>query len=126
MAGVKGGVATKIQQIEPKAIFTHCYGHALNLSVNDTIKGSAAMKDCLDTCFELVKLIKFSPKREAMLSKIKEETGSDSISVRALCPTRWTVRADSLASIISNYKEIQILWEKALDATSDTEMKARI
>ena len=73
MAGAKGGVATKIQQIEPKAVFTHCFGHALNLSVNDTIKRSSALKDCLDTCFELVKLIKFSPKREAMLSKIKEE-----------------------------------------------------
>ncbi len=37
-------VAAKMQQIEPKAMFTHCYGHALNLSVNDTIKGSPTMK----------------------------------------------------------------------------------
>ena len=107
MAGAKGGVATKIQQIEPKAVFTHCFGHALNLSVNDTIKRSSALKGCLDTCFELVKLIKFSPKREAMLSKIKEECGNESPSVRTICPTRWTVRADSLASIISNYDNIQ-------------------
>ena len=57
-AGAKGGVAAKIQKIEPKAVFTHCYGHALNLSVNDTIKGSVAMKDCLDTCK------KFSPNRQ--------------------------------------------------------------
>ena len=84
-------------------MFTHCYGHALNLSINDTIKQSPAMKDCLDTCFELVKLIKFSPKQEAMLHDLKEEIGSNAPSVRTLYPTRWTVRAESLASIVANY-----------------------
>ena len=34
MAGARNGVAAKIQQLEPKAVFTHCYGHALNLSAN--------------------------------------------------------------------------------------------
>ena len=49
MAGAKGGVAAKIAGIEPRAVFTHCFGHALNLGVSDTIKQSPAMKDCLDT-----------------------------------------------------------------------------
>ena len=60
MAGAHNGVAAKIQQLEPKAVFTHCYGHTLNLSVNDTIKKCNIMRDCLDTCYEVVKLIKFS------------------------------------------------------------------
>ena len=87
------------------------------------------MKDCLDTCWELVKLIKFSPKREAMLHKLKEERSSDAPGVRTLCPTRWTVCARSLASIVANYanyENIQLLWDTAVCATSDTEMKARI
>lgn len=104
----------------------HCYGHALSLSVNDTVKQSEVMKDCLDTSFEVIKLIKFSPKREAMLNKLKEEVGSDSPSVRTLCPTRWTVRTNSLSSILANYEHIQDLWEEALTATTDTEMKAQI
>ena len=37
MAGARAGVAVKIQELEPRAVFTHCYGHALNLAVNDTI-----------------------------------------------------------------------------------------
>ena len=56
MAGAKAGVAAKIEELEPRAVFTHCYGHALSLGVSDTIKHSMAMKDCLDTCFEVVKL----------------------------------------------------------------------
>ena len=126
MAGSKSGVAAKIQQNEPRAVFTHCYGHALSLSVSDTVKRSSIMRDCLDTCYELVKLIKFSPKRDAMLTRLKEEVESDAPSIRTLCPTRWTVRADSLASIMANYADLRRLWVEALAATSDTDMKARI
>ena len=79
------------------------------------------MKYCLDTCYELVKLIKFSPNRDAMLARLKEEIGSDAPSLCTLCPTRWTVRAESLASIVANYKDLQLLWEEALIATSNTE-----
>ena len=126
VTGAKAGVAAKIEEMEPRAVFTHCYGHALNLGVSDTIKQSPVMKDCLDTCFEVVKLIKFSPKREAMLRELKEEIGSDAPGVRTLCPTRWTVRAGSLASIVANYDNIQLLWVAAVCTTSNTEMKARI
>ena len=117
---------TKIAELEPRAVFTHCYGHALHLVISDTIKQSQVMKDYLDTCYELVKLVKFSPKPEAMLRQLKEETGSHAPGVRTLCPTRWTVQAESLSSVIANYNNIKLLWETALHATSDSEMKARI
>ena len=55
---------------------------------------------------------------------IKEETGSDAPSIRTSCPTRWTVQAESLASIMVNYQELQQLWKEAPSAVSDTAMKA--
>ena len=36
MAGSKNGVKAQILKEEPRALFTHCYGHALSLSVADT------------------------------------------------------------------------------------------
>ena len=41
MAGAKTGVSTKIKSEVTwlRAIFTHCYGHSLQLAVGDTIKG---------------------------------------------------------------------------------------
>ena len=77
MAWEKGGVAANIAEVEPRAVFTHCFGQALSLSVGDTVKQSPAMKDCLGTLYELVKLIKFSPKREVMLRELKEEICND-------------------------------------------------
>ena len=33
MSGAKSGVATRIKTLNEKCLFTHCYGHVLNLSV---------------------------------------------------------------------------------------------
>ena len=38
MSGIKEGVAASIQQQEPRAVYTHCYGHALNLACGDAEK----------------------------------------------------------------------------------------
>ena len=37
MAGISTGEATQISEYEQRAIFTHCYGHALNLAAADTM-----------------------------------------------------------------------------------------
>ena len=65
MSGACKGVAKLINQEESRAIYMHCYGHALNLAVGDCMKSSKICKDSLDTAFEITKLIKFSPKRNA-------------------------------------------------------------
>lgn len=38
MAGAKSDVATRIQELQPRTVFLHCYGHALNLTMSDTVK----------------------------------------------------------------------------------------
>ena len=37
MSGVRNGVAKILTDEEPRAIYTHCYGHCLNLAIGDTI-----------------------------------------------------------------------------------------
>ena len=50
----------------------------------------------------------------------------DSARFNVLCPTRWTVRADSLKYVISNYGVLQELWDAAKSDTSDHSMRVRI
>ena len=38
MTGKKKGVATVIKNINGKCLYTHCYRHALNLAVGDSVK----------------------------------------------------------------------------------------
>jgi hypothetical protein len=128
MTGEKTGVATNFKAKEPRCLFTHCYGHAINLACADSIKNCDVMKDALDTSHEITKLIKKSPKRDAKLEEIRQTLPEDAVhaGIRLLCPTRWTVRADALNSIIVNFRNLQELWLWSYDHCSDTEMKARI
>ena len=38
MAEVRNGVAAQMCIEEPRALYSHCYGHALNLAASDAIK----------------------------------------------------------------------------------------
>ena len=59
MKGHRNGVATKLAQMESRAVYTHCYGHSLNLACQDTVRDIKVLKDALDTTFELPKFLKF-------------------------------------------------------------------
>ena len=126
MSGSKSGVAKRIMDEEPRAVFTHCYCHSLNLAAGDLVKKSRLLKAALETTYEITKLIKKSPRRDAIFKGLKEEDSDDSPCIKLLCPTRWTVRADSLHSIISNYSLLMSTWMEAIEAARDTETKARI
>ena len=130
MSGSRSGVAKRVKDEEPRAVFTHCYSHSLNLAANDSVKKSNFMNRALETTHEITKLIKLSPKRDAIFHQMKFESdlSSDTHSpgIRLLCPTRWTVRADSLQGIMSNYKVLLSTWDKAQEVVHDTDSKVRI
>ena len=112
MSGARKGVAKLINQEESCAIYMHCYGHALNLAVGNCIKYSNICKDSLDTAFKIIKLIKFSPKRNAAFDQIRASNQDDdsTIGIRTFCQTWWTVRGDATESILINYHSLFDLW----------------
>ena len=126
MAGSRTGTATQLRQVEERAIFTHCYGHALNLAVADVVKESRMVRDVLDTVGEITKLLKYSPRRDSLFEQLKSSLSPGTVGFRTLCPTRWTVRAASLQSVIENYEVFQVFWDEARDIISDSENRARI
>ena len=75
MAGTRSGVANLVLAKEIRAIYTHCYGHALNLACGDTIKKCRTMKDALDINHEIIKLIKKLPARDRCFEN-QVKTGS--------------------------------------------------
>ena len=112
--------------IKSKGYIYTCYGHALSLACSDAIKGCKLMKNALDTSYKIVNLIKKSPHRDAILQKLKAEMPESSPGIRVLCPTRWTVRAQALQSIIANYEALQELWPQSMDIVRDADVRSRI
>ena len=132
MSGIRNGVAKLISDEEPSAVYTHCYGHSLNLAVKDTVKGCKLMKSCLEAVHEIFisKLIKKSPKRDSMFERLKGQVVSEedchTPGIRVLCPTRWTVRAASVQSVLDNYEVLLEVWEESRASSLDSEIRARI
>ena len=110
MAGIRTGVATQISEYEQRAIFTHCYGHVLNLAAADTMRQSKFLCCALDTVGEISRLLKYSPRRDILFESIKYDIAPGVPGFRTLCPTMWATKAASLQSVIDNYTAFQELF----------------
>jgi len=119
-------VASEIKSTEPHALYLHCYGHSLNLAVSDTFKNVKCLCDAMDMALEICKLLKYSPRRDAIFHKLHQQLSPEVPGIRNLCPTRWTVRASSLESIRLNYCTLDATWDEAFDVATQSDVKARI
>ena len=126
MTGSKSGVAAQMKTGEPRAIFTHCYGHSLQLAVGDTVKRIKKLKDTLDTTSEISNVLKYLPKRDAMFRKLKEQFAPATLGFQTLCPTRWTVHASSLQSVADSWNVLQELWEECLATKLESDIISRV
>ena len=95
-------------------------------AVGDTVKGIKNLKDNLDTTSEISNLLKYSPKKDAMFWKLKEQLAPTAPGFRTLCPTCWTVRAASLQSVVDKWKVLQELWEECLATKLELDIKSSV
>ena len=75
----------------------HCYAHAL--AVSYIVKQSKVCCEALEVAYEISKLIKFSPKRNASFNAIKAQIADEDGfkgGICTFCPTRWTVRGNAV------------------------------
>ena len=56
---------------------------------------------------------------------LKQNLAPDTPGFHVLYPTRWTVRACSLKSVMDNYKVLEELWKSSPDEISYTSIKAK-
>ena len=94
--------------------------------MSDTLESIKCMCDALDLALEICKLLKYSPRRDAIFHKLHQELTPQAPGIQNLCPTRRTVRALSLESIRVNYSALEATWDEALEVCSQSEVKARI
>ena len=79
----------------------HCFGHCLNLCLQDVGRQIPALRDALDIVREIGKLIKYSPKRSHLFSQKLAEADSDLVvTVKSLCTTRWTARTSAIDAVL--------------------------
>ena len=129
MSGIRNDVATQISRQKKHAVYTHCYAHSLNLAVGNIIKRPKVCNDALDVAFEIIKLVKFSPKRNAAFDYIKAEVVEENGFApgnKPFCLTRWVFWGHSIGSILENYQVSKELWKECLDTRLELDIKGRI
>ena len=94
MCGIKNGVSNKILSENAKAFLTHCFGLVLNLAIGNMVKNVRFH----NTTFSNL-ITKFS-KRDKMLQKNRKDILLEYPGFRVLCPTRWTVRTESMKCLL--------------------------
>ena len=76
---------------------------------------------------EVTEVVKFSPKRNALFDQIKsEDEYSFGSGIRSFSLTRWTVRSESISSILDNHNALMQLWDKCLKTRLEPDIKGRV
>ena len=63
MSGGIKGVKTRIQTLQPKALYVHCFAHSPNLSVQDSVRSVPLIRDALQCLHDLSVITRGSAKR---------------------------------------------------------------
>ncbi|CAF3885704.1 unnamed protein product, partial [Rotaria sp. Silwood1] len=107
MSGIYGGVSSIILKQYSKAIYIHCVAHCLDLAVHDLTDQCASVGNCIHCVKDIIDFIRRSPKRLVILKNIFNQISLSYTTLTALCPTRWTMRAESYSSLLKNYEQVQ-------------------
>ena len=120
MAGHKNGVAARIRQNVEWAIFIHCYAHQLNLAVEASTISSKNARLAIFIVGKISVFVNQSAKRHALFEKMQNndsvENESDQyVSLKKLCPTRWSSRFESFEALLKNFKIAKNFLEVSLN-----------
>lgn len=97
MRGQFRGVQARILESFPKAVYTHCVSHSLNLCLCDASKVKS-IRNSFGTLIETCNFFHFSSKRnEALRRKITElKPTAGGWKLKTLCETRWVQRHEAV------------------------------
>ena len=73
------GYGHQLNDLESRALYTHCYRQALNLAIQVVVKSVKVMEDIQDMVHKITTLIRKSSKCDIIFDKIKYEVAGGSM-----------------------------------------------
>ena len=115
MSGRNNGLQAKVAAENFMALYLYCFGHQLNLVVQDSLCALPEVAIALERMNGVVTFVRNSPKKMGRFKEIlevsKQENEAsnfthDNHSIRPLCPTRWVMRLPAIDAFLSHYSSI--------------------
>ena len=99
MSSEKVGLQKRIRDEAPKAFYTHCCSHRLNLSIVAACK-LGSVQNTLEVMKSVNLYFFYSPKRESILQEVVDKRGNPHDKaqrkvLKGLCKTRWSERDEA-------------------------------
>ncbi|CAF4498523.1 unnamed protein product, partial [Rotaria magnacalcarata] len=76
----------------------------LDLAVHDLTNECPTISNCILFAKDIIGFVRRSPKCLAVLKEISSQLSMPYSNLTSLCPTRWTMRAESYNSLLNNYE----------------------
>lgn len=106
MSGVNKGLSARMKERSSLAIFVHCYGHLLNLALQDTMTTVEPLQNTLGTIQSLYNFLEASPKRRALFGDIESEECSLLTTLKTQSVTRWSCRWEAVKAVDQQLERI--------------------
>ena len=106
MSGVKRGLATRMKECSPKSIYVHCYGHLLNLAIQETMSDVEPLRNALGVIQSIYNFIESSPKRHAIFANTTARNDHIMQTLKSQSVTRWSCRFEAVKSVIEQLPDI--------------------
>ncbi|XP_044170439.1 zinc finger MYM-type protein 1-like [Acropora millepora] len=121
MSSSRRGTQALIREKSPKAVYTHCRAHCLNLTIVHSCD-QPLIRNMLGTFNEVCNFFKYSPKRNKFLLVVieKETPEASKTTLLSLCRTRWVERHEAHEVFFALLPSIL----KALEAMSNERLFA--
>ncbi|CAN7993334.1 unnamed protein product [Ixodes hexagonus] len=115
MSGKISGVQKLIKDEQPKSTYVHCCNHSLDLALQEAGRSSEVICTTLTIVKDVSNAILNSAKRKSIYAGIVSapcpsecEMDMPVKQLLPLCPTRWSVRVNSMSRFLDNYGGVQI------------------
>ena len=107
MSSNKAGVQAKIKEVSPRALYTHCYSHCLNLSITASCQVQE-VRNLIAIINEVYFFLSNSPKRQSMfeLIVVKFMPASTHSKLPGLCKTRWVEKHTCFEVFLELYEPL--------------------
>jgi hypothetical protein len=122
MSSSRVGVQARTRLLSPRALYTHCHSHVLNLTVASSCK-IPHIRNMVDSLNETFKFFNYSPKRQRFFEIILTETQETSKvrKLKGLCKTRWVERHTCYESFYDLYPKVCLCLEEITNPSPDNE-----
>ena len=121
MSGIHKGVAARMKECCPRAVYVHCYAHVLNLALQDTMSEIEPLRNALGTLQSLYNFLEASPKRHAVFSSVKVDGNFiTNLTLKSMSETRWSCRWEAVKAI---YEQIRKVIRALLILSDDKDTK---